>query len=361
MIQNQVISPRRRLIALAAALSCLVLPVSIVAVSGPARAQTLADIAAYSGADREQKLIEGAKKEGTLNLYSSATVQDQKALIDAFEKKYGIKVVSWRSSGEGVLQRSVAEARGNRFTVDTFETDGPIMESLHREKLLQPLQSPVFADLIPAAIRPSKDWIGDRIQVFTAAYNTNAVTAAEAPKSYQDLLDPKYKGKLGIEAADLDWFSAVVTSMGEEKGLKLFRDIVAKNGISVRKGHTLLANLVVSGEVPISLTTYLYKVQQLEKDGAPIKGFVIPPEIGRFQGTGVAVHAPHPYAAVLFVDWLLSDGQKVLEKRHFLPTNIKVKPLSADMNLTYIDPAKILDENDKWEKLYKQIFLDQAR
>jgi iron(III) transport system substrate-binding protein len=149
--------------------------------------------------------------------------------------------------------------------------------------------------------------------------------------------------------------------MGEEKGLKLFRDIVAKNGVSVRKGHTLLANLVVSGEVPISLTTYLYKVEQLEKDGAPIKGFVLPPEIGRFQGTGIAAHAPHPYAATLFVDWLLTEGQKVFAKRHIIPANIKIQPLPKDMKLTYIDPAKIIDEQHKWEKLYRDIFINQAR
>lgn len=327
----------------------------------PARAQsTPAEIATYSGADRAQKLIDGAKKEGTLTIYTSATVEDMKALTDAFEKKYGIKTQVWRASGENVVQRTVTEARGNRFDADVFETDGPVMESLYREKILQELKLPVFSDLAPDAVRPHKQWVGDRLQIFTAAYNTNQIKKADLPKSYEDLLDPKWKGKLGIEAADVDWLEGVVTAMGEEKGLKLIHDIVAKNGISVRKGHTLLTNLVVSGEVPLALTNYLYKVSQLNHDGAPVEAFALPPELARFQGTGMSNHAPHPYAAVLFLDWLLSDGQEILAKRDFFPSNIKVKPL-PDVKLTFMDPAQVLDGNEKWQKLFNDLILNQAR
>jgi iron(III) transport system substrate-binding protein len=328
--------------------------------ASPASAQATSEAAAtYAGPDRTQKLIDGAKKEGALTIYTSATVEDMKALTDVFEAKYGIKPQVWRASGENIVQRSVVEARGNRFDVDVFETDGPMMESLHREKLLQAVQSPILADLAPQAIQPHKEWIGDRLQIFTAAYNTNSVKKADLPKRYEDLLDPKWKGKLGIEAADTDWFQALVSSMGEEKGLKLFRDIVAANGISVRKGHTLLANLVVSGEVPLSLTTYLYKVDQLKHDGAPIESFALPPDLARFQGAGVAKSAPHPNAAVLFVDWLLSDGQAILAKRDFYPANIKVKPLPS-VPLEFIDAGKVLDGNSKWEKLYNDIMLNQS-
>jgi iron(III) transport system substrate-binding protein len=272
-------------------------------------------------------------------------------LTAAFEKKYGIKTTVWRASSENIIQRATTEARGGRFDVDVFETDGVAMEAMYREKLLQELRSPLLADLMPQALRPHKEWIGDRMQIFTAAYNTLAVKKADLPKSYDDLANPKWKGKLGIEAADNDWFSAVVSELGEEKGLKLFREIVAKNGLSVRKGHTLLANLVVSGEVPLALTTYLYKVQQLKNAGAPIDYLVLPPEIARAQGAGMARQAPHPHAAVLFMDFLLSDGQEILAKRDFIPTNIKVKPLPDNMPLKFVDPAALLDQNDKWEKL----------
>ena len=159
----------------------------------------------------------------------------------AFEKKYGVKVRVWRGSSENVVQRSVTEARGGRYDADVFETGGAAMESLHREKLLQEVKSPRLAELNPAALTAHGEWTGTRYNVFVAAYNTKLVKKDELPKSYDDLLDPRWKGKLGIEADDTDWFGAVIDQLGEERGLKLFRDIVATNGISVRKGHTLLA------------------------------------------------------------------------------------------------------------------------
>jgi iron(III) transport system substrate-binding protein len=320
-----------------------------------------ADIASYQGADRTQKLIEGAKKEGSVTIYTSATTEDMAVLTAAFEKKYGIKTTVWRASSENIIQRATTEARGGRFDADVFETDGVAMEALHREKLLQPVKTPYLAELIPAATPAHGEWIGDRVQIFTAAYNTDKVKKADLPKSFDDLLDPKWKGKLGIEAADSDWFSAVVSELGEEKGLKLFRDLVTKNGLSVRKGHTLMANLVVSGEVPLALTTYLYKVQQLKNAGAPIDWFVLPPEIARAQGVGMAAKSPHPNAAILFMDFVLSDGQAILGKRDFIPTNVKVKPLPEGLTLRFVDPAKLLDESDKWDKLYKDIVTNQAR
>jgi iron(III) transport system substrate-binding protein len=331
------------------------------AVLSSAAALAQADIATYQGADRMQRLIAGAKKEGTLTIYTSATVDDMAVLTAAFDKKYGIKAQVWRASSENIIQRAATEARGGRFDVDVFETDGVAMEAIQREKLLQEVRSPYAGELIPAAIPAHKQWIGDRVQIFTAAYNTRLVNKADLPKHYEDLLDPKWKGKLGIEAADHDWLSAVVTEMGEAKGLKFFRDLAARNGLSVRKGHTLLANLVVSGEVPLALTTYLYKVQQLKNDGAPIDWVALPPEIARAQGTGLARRSPHPHAGVLFMDFLLSDAQSILATRDFIPTNIKVKPLPAGLTLKFVDPAKLLDENDKWEKLYKDIITNQGR
>jgi iron(III) transport system substrate-binding protein len=320
-----------------------------------------ADIATYQGPDRTQRLIEGAKKEGKLTIYTSATVDDMAALTAAFEKKYGIKPQVWRASSENIIQRAATEARGGRFDVDVFETDGVAMEAIHRERLLQEVKSPFLAQLVPAAIPAHKEWIGDRVQIFTAAYNTRLIKKADLPKTFEDLLAPAWKGKLGIEAGDYDWFSAVVSELGEEKGLKLFREIVTKNGLSVRKGHTLLANLVVSGEVPLSLTTYLYKVVQLKNDGAPIDWLALPPEIARSQGAGLARKAPHPNAGVLFVDFLLSDAQGILAQRDFIPTNIAIKPLPEGLTLKFLDPAKLLDENAKWEKAFKEIVTNQAR
>jgi Bacterial extracellular solute-binding protein len=186
-----------------------------------------------------------------------------------------------------------------------------------------------------------------------------AVTSAfeSRPGSYEDLLDPKWKGRLGLEADDFDWFAAVVKELGEARGLALFRNIAAGNGLSLRKGHTLLANLVVSGEVPLALNVYQYKAAQLKNDGAPIDWLVIAPAIARFQGAGIARRAPHPHAAVLFLDFLLSDAQNLAMRRDYAPSNERVTAQYGGVPVTVVDPALVLDESNKWSKLYRDIAL----
>jgi len=325
----------------------------------PAAAQgnAMAQMAAYNGVDRAQKILEGAKKEGALEIYTSAQSDDMGALVKAFEAKYGIKVTTWRSSSEKVLQRAVTEARANRHTVDVIETNGPELEALHREKLLQAVKSPVLADIMAEAIRPHGEWVGTRLNVFVQAYNTQAVKKADLPKTWQDLANPKWKGKLGIEQEDEDWLQGEIQAMGEAQAVKAFKDIVAANGISVRKGHTLLTQLVVSGEIPLALTVYNYKAEQLKNKGAPIDWFTIGPAIARPNGIGLLKDAPHPYAALLFYDFELSpEGQTVLMKRDFVPTNRKVDTPLNKIPMKFVDAATSLDQAAKLQKQYEEIF-----
>jgi iron(III) transport system substrate-binding protein len=334
---------------------------SILAITGQA-AYAQADIATYQGADRNQKLLEGAKKEGTLTIYSSATVEDMTALTTAFTKKYGVKTQVWRASSENIIQRAATEARGNRFDVDVFETDGVAMEAIHREKLLQEVRSPLLADLMPQAIRPHKEWIGDRVQIFTAAYNTRAIKKDDLPKVYDDLANPKWKGKLGIESKNDDWFATVVDQLGgEEKGLAFFRELVARNGISPRHGHTLLNNMVVSGEVPLALTLYNYMPEQAKKKGAPIDWFAIEPAVARSNAIGVTKNAPHPNAALLFYEYLLGpDGQAAMVSVDYVPTNTKVASPLKGVKIVQTDPIRTLDESPKWSKLFEETILRRA-
>ena len=330
--------------------------------SAPAIAQvkpnaTAADVGLYSGPDRLSKLVEGAKKEKELNLYTSAQSDDMGVLVGAYEKKYGVKVSVWRASSEKVLQRAVAEARAGRNTVDVVETNGPEMESLHRENVLQRVNSPHHADLIAPALRPHGEWVGTRLNVFVQAYNTQAVRKQDLPKTWEDLLDPKWKGKLGIEQEDSDWLAGLFDEIGEARGTKLFKEIVAKNGMSVRKGHTLLTQLVVSGEVPLALTVYNYKAEQFKGKGAPIDWFSIGTAIARPNGVGVARRAPHPHAAVLFYDFEISEeGQKILAQRDFVPTSRKIDTPLNKLPLKFVDARVTLDEYDKWANLYEEIF-----
>jgi iron(III) transport system substrate-binding protein len=113
--------------------------------------------------------------------------------------------------------------------------------------------------------------------------------------------------------------------------------------------------------VPLALTVYNYKVEQLKNSGAPIEWFIIPPTIARFQGIALARRAPHPSAAVLFIDFMLGDGQEILLKRDFIPTSRKVKTTLNQFPMKLLDPKIALDEHDKWAALYKEIVLTQAR
>jgi iron(III) transport system substrate-binding protein len=341
----------------AAALVAALLAVCIC--GAPTRAQTLAELASYAGPDRSARLIAGAKREGTVTLYSSATLADQSAILGAFQAKYGIKVQQWRGSSEDIRNRALTEYAGGRFDADVAETAGPDMEAMVREQVLQAVTTPAAAALIPQARMPHHGWIATRLSVFVGAYNTDLIKPADAPKSYEDLRNPRWKGKLGIESDDANWFLSVVGFMGEQKGLSLFHDIVATNGISVRKGHTLLANFVGSGEVPLALTAYSYRVEQMKNvEGAPVELLYLPPVVALPTGAGVFKKAPHPYAALLLLDFYLTDAQKILASREAVPTDPRVKPLPKD--LIFVDLPKFLDEGEKWTKLFQDTFVNQA-
>ena len=327
-----------------------------------AAAQADSGLATYQGADRLQRIAEAAKGEGELTIYTSTPVEDMKVLTDAFERKYGIKTKVWRASSEKVLQRAVAEARAQRFDVDAFDTNGPQLEALVREKLLTPVWSPSLASLVPEARFAHQSWVGTRLLIFVLAYNTKLVRKSELPASYDGFADPKWKGRLGIEAEDSDWFATISTLMGEAKAETLFRSIVAANGVSVRKGHTLLTQLVASGEVPVALTVYNYKAEQLKNQGAPIDWYVIPPAIARANGVGVAARAPHPNAALLWYEFELGEeGQRLLLSRDFVPTNRTIDTPLNRFPLRFVDAKAVVDDSGKWDRRYADIFGAQAR
>lgn len=346
--------PRRRLPRVLIALTMAVVAALATAQAPPAVTD--------AGADRMQKLVDAARREGELTLYTSTPVDDMKVMTDAFERKYGVKTKVWRASSEKVLQRAVAEARAGRFDADVYDTNGPELEALVRERMLLPISSPALADLLPEAVFPHRAWVGARLVIFAFAYNTNLVKKSELPSSYEGFADPRWKGKLAIEADDADWFATVSGLLGEREAERLFRAIVANNGVSLRKGHTLLANLVAAGEVPLALTVYNYKAEQLKSKGAPIDWFVLPPAIARVNGLAVSARAPHPNAAMLWFEFVLGvEGQRLLLTREFVPTNRRVETTLNRFPLRFVDSAAVLDESAKWEKRYADIFGGQPR
>ena len=311
----------------------------------------------YKGADREQRLIAKAREEGTLTLYTSMATTESGPLAQAFEKKYGVKVQLWRALSENVLQRALTEARGGRRSMDVVETNAPEVEALAREQVVAELFSPHLADLPAWATPPHRRWAADRANLWVVGYNTGKVKREELPATYEGFADPKWKGRIAIEATDSDWMYGVVNFLGEPRGLELFRKLAALKP-DLRKGHALLAQLVAAGELPIALTTYSGNAESIKAKGGPIDWIAVEPLVGRPQALAVAKNAPHPHAALLFVDFVLSpEGMKLLNELGRVPSSRSQKTLLDRHKHVMVDPIKWIDEAPRWEKVWSELFL----
>ncbi len=319
------------------------------------------DVYQLQAADRQQRILAGARREGMVVIYTSLNTQDSVPLTNAFEKRYGVNTELWRSSSEKVLQRAVTEARAGRFACDVLETNGPEMEALFRERLLDEFRSPHFGDLPPAAFPPHRHYVADRFNFFTIGYNTRLVKPAEVPNSYEDLLHPRFAGKIGLEAGDVDWFGAMVKHMGEERGGSFFRKLAGARP-QVRSGHTLMGQVLASGEIPVAANIYNHNVERLAVRGAPVRWKALTPTFGRPNAVGVARRAPHPHAAMLFTDFLLSrEGQTILKERNRVPSSRAVDTHLNDFPFAMIDPVITLDEDEKWSRRWSELFLKGQR
>ncbi len=330
------------------------------ACASPASAQTPEKNSAvylYEGADREQRLIERARQEGTLVLYTSLATSESVPLTQAFEKKYGVKVQLWRSLSDAVVQRALNEARARRHNVDVVETNGPELEALARERVTARFFSPHIADIPAWGVPAHRMWVSDRVDFFVVAYNTAKVRREELPETYEGFLDPKWKGRIGIEATDQEWLAGLAKHWGEKRALDFFRKLVAMKP-DVRKGHVLLAELVAAGEVPVGLTNYASNAASMKKREKPIDWKPVEPVVGRPQAIGLAANAPHPNAALLFADFVLSpEGQRLFDSMGRFPSSQKVKSSIGGFSFLMLDPITLIDEDEKWLKLWNELVM----
>ena len=260
--------------------------------------------------------MEGARKEGSLTLYTSNAAPTIQALSGDFEKRYGVRVNVWRASSAKVLQRLVTEKKAGRWDFDAVSIAAPELEALYREDLLHEISSAAHEEMLAGTMPAHRGWAPQFINVFVQAYNTRAVRKQDLPKDWADLLDARWKGKLGVEAGSSEWYCAVLKSLNT--GEELFRQIAARNGLSVRHGNSVLANLVVSGEVPLALSVYSHMIEEAKLQGAPVDWFALEPMVARANGIGVSRKAPHPNAARLFYDYNLGEAQALIVKLNYV-------------------------------------------
>lgn len=329
---------------------------SLIAPAGLAQvpaALTMSDLARDAAADRTARLLPGARKEGVVLVYTTLPPANLDRLAADFDKRYGVKLQVWRAGSDKVVARTVAEAKAGRHDVDALILGAPELEALHTEGLLQEVRSNAHAKLVEGALPDHRAYTPVYLNLFAQAYNTDKVRRDELPHALTDLLDPKWKGRLGIEAKNQEWFQAVVQDMGEARGLKFFQDLVAGNGLSVRTGNSVLTNMVASGEVPFALTVHSYMPEQLKRKGAPIDWMVLEPAVVRANAIGLLSRAPHPHAALLFYEYMLTDAQPILADMAYIPAiRTEESPLKG-LRVRVLDAREVLKDNDRWTRLYE--------
>jgi len=211
---------------------------------------------------------------------------------------------------------------------------------------------------VPAWAIPShRRWLSDRANLWVTGYNTGKVKREELPVTLAGFADAKWKGRLALEATDGDWMYGVIKFMGEKRGLDFFRKLAAQKP-DMRKGHILVAQLIAAGELSVSPTVYSGNADSIKGKGGPIDWVAVEPLVGRPQAVAVAKNAPHPHAALLFADFILSpDGQKLLNDMGRNPSSRTQQTLLDRHQHVMIDPIKWSDEAPRWEKLWGELFL----
>ncbi len=318
---------------------------------------TIEQIYLYQGSDRFNWILDHAKKEAGLTLYTSLSPTEATPLIKEFEKKYGLHVEIWRALSDGVMQRVLNETKAKRYSVDVVETNGPEMEIMAREKVFAEFYSPSENELPVAMIPKHRLWMPDRVNYFVVAFNTLKVRRDELPTHLEGFINSKWNGRLGIEATDAEWLGGVMNALGEVRGSTFFKKL-AEMKPDIRKGHILLAQMIAAGEVDVGLTIYNANAQSFKQRGANIDWVAIEPTLARPQGIALSKHASHPYSALLFADFILSPpAQQIFDSLGRPPANTSVKSNLNNFNYVLTDPGLIVDEADKWTQTWNKLFL----
>ncbi len=346
--------PRRRLdaVALAVALAAMHLP-------GPASAQggSVAAIAEYTGADRQQVLEAGARREGSLLIYTTGT--QIKPLIDRFEKQYPfVKVELLRASSADVARKVLEEYRAGYYRVDAFELASHGLVVPRDAKILQPFRSPALAAFDPDAIESGRHWVVARESYTGIGFNTELLPPEKAPSVYRDLVDPKWKGRMAISGTTttaVNWVGTLVITEGVEFVRRLGRQNIRVYNITGRA----LANLMTSGEVVLSPTIYNSHVAASRKKGAPLAWRAPGPVPVTDTGVAIASKAPHPHAAMLLIDFLLShEAQLMYQRLGYDSARRDVAESGPKLQKLYLsNRPDYIREYESWARLYQDTFL----
>ncbi len=332
------------------------------AIGAAPKPTTVAEIALYQGADREQLLIEGAKKEGQVMFYNINTWLS--TVAQEFEKKYPfIKVSVWRSDSKTLLKRVTEEYASGRYLVDVIDVTFGGVAILQKMGIFQEYYSPemvAYADEVKEKGKTGVYYLPDLELYIGLGFNTKLVPPADAPKTYKDLLDPKWKGRISFAGTSTgsQWVGNALNVMGREYLEKMGGQDVKVQNIS----GAALAGLIVSGEVPLSPTIYESNILTSKEKGGPVDWRPLAPVVANVGSSGMTTKAPHPHAALLFLDYLHSkEGQKIVMKGGLGSPREDIGSLERKFKKSYLEAQYPLEELEKkfseWEELMQRLFI----
>lgn len=320
-------------------------------------------IANLPSSERKAYLEKGARQEGTLVWYSNVSQADLPKLLANFEKLYPyIKVEFWRASGNRVFTRVESEARAGRHATDVVGTQAANTWLLKERGFSTAYLSPEDKGLPRGSYDPKGYWAAFDVTPLVLAYNTNAVSGADVPTSYEDLLLPKWKGNMSLGTEDYEWFSVLLDSMGEEKGLEYMRALAKQNLQMPGAGSRMRVELMIAGESAMAIAARSRRVVEFKEKGAPTDFRILEPYVGDPNFVSLMKDSPHPHAAILFIDWILSaSGQTALAEVPRIPVRKGIKPIGSleplvEKDFVFVRPEVIGGELNKIIDEYNKIF-----
>lgn len=316
----------------------------------------------YAATGDREKVLEGARKEGRLVLYTGMDTDEANLYTKEFARQYPfLKTEVFRSSGEKVQTRFLVEDRANVHNADIFQTSIVQVYQLKNAGLLLKYVSNESRAYGEGFKDAQGYWTAFYLIPYVIGYNTRLVAPKEAPATYDDLLQPRWKGEIGLESEEYQWFYHLLQIMGTEKGSDYMRKLAGQN-LQMRKGHTLLADLVAAGEIKLAVVLYANRVERMKNGGAPIdwvrfKG----PTITVINAISIPEKAPHPNAAKLFVDFVLAkEGQNLLRGLRRIPARADVAPdppsLTRGLSLYPARPEGMIEKYNETVARFDEIF-----
>jgi ABC-type Fe3+ transport system substrate-binding protein len=314
--------------------------------------------------------VAAAKREGEVTWYSTQIInQLVRPVAAAFEKKYpGIRVRYIRANATEIAIKILNESRAGNPQSDVFDGTSTVVPLKREGYVLQWL--PEAAKSFPALYRdPEGYWIASHIFINTPGYNTALVPKGGEPKTYQDLLDPKWRGKIvwdGLPSASggTGFIATVLAEMGEEKGMEYLRAFAKQKVVNVAASAREVLDQVIAGEYPLALQIFNHHAVISAKKGAPVDWIKMEPATGTLSTVSIHKNAPHPNAAKLLFDFIISDeGQKVFRDADYLtadpavlPREPSLTPEGGHFRTRFFSPEALEDSTPKWSQIFDQLF-----